>query len=162
LGRSRGRYSTKVHLVGDTRCRPIARRTTAGQRGDSPQFIPLIGAVHIPRRGPGRPSTRPAWVLANKPYSSRANRGYLRQRRITAVIPEREDQKANRRNRDSAGGRPTAFDAESYKQHNTAERRINKLKGYRAAATCYDKRQFVYQGTLDVAAIRIWLRDPVT
>jgi hypothetical protein len=27
-------------------------------------------------------------------------------------------------------------------------------------ATRYDKRDFVYRGTIDVAAIRIWLRDP--
>ena len=30
-----------------------------------------------------------------------------------------------------------------------------------AVATRYDKRQFMYQGTADIASIRIWLRDPV-
>jgi hypothetical protein len=25
----------------------------------------------------------------------------------------------------------------------------------------YDKRDYVYRGTIDVASIRIWLRDPV-
>jgi len=25
----------------------------------------------------------------------------------------------------------------------------------------HDKRAFMYQGTVDVASIRIWLRDPV-
>ena len=29
----------------------------------------------------------------------------------------------------------------------------------RAVASRYDKRDFVYRGTVDVAAIRIWLRD---
>ena len=29
-----------------------------------------------------------------------------------------------------------------------------------AVATRYDKREFVYRGTIDVASIRIWLRDP--
>jgi hypothetical protein len=28
-------------------------------------------------------------------------------------------------------------------------------------ATRYDKRDFMYQATVDVASIRIWLRDPV-
>ena len=41
------------------------------------------------------------------------------------------------------------------------ERAINKLRQHRAVATRYDKRDFVYRGSLDVAAIRIWLRDPV-
>ena len=27
--------------------------------------------------------------------------------------------------------------------------------------TKYDKRDRIYQGTIDVASIRIWLRDPV-
>ena len=31
-----------------------------------------------------------------------------------------------------------------------------------SVATRYDKREFMYQGTVDVASIRIWLRDPVT
>jgi hypothetical protein len=28
-------------------------------------------------------------------------------------------------------------------------------------ASRYDKRDFVWRGTIDVAAIRIWLEDPV-
>jgi hypothetical protein len=42
-----------------------------------------------------------------------------------------------------------------------SERTINKLRQHRAVATRYDKRDFVWRGTVDVAAIRIWLRDPV-
>ena len=33
---------------------------------------------------------------------------------------------------------------------------------FRAVAARYDKREFMYQATVDVASIRIWLRDPVT
>jgi transposase len=60
----------------------------------------------------------------------------------------------------SRGGRPPTFDAEAYKQRNVVERAINKLRGTRAGATRYDQREDVYQGTIDVASIRIWLRDP--
>jgi hypothetical protein len=28
-------------------------------------------------------------------------------------------------------------------------------------ATRFDKRDVIYQGTIDVASIKIWLRDPV-
>ena len=41
------------------------------------------------------------------------------------------------------------------------ERCFSKLKQFRAVATRYDKRDYMYQGTVDVAFIRIWLRDPV-
>ena len=31
-----------------------------------------------------------------------------------------------------------------------------------AVTTRHDKRERLYQGTIDVASIRIWLHDPVT
>jgi transposase len=99
--------------------------------------------------------------MADKAYSSAANRAYLRRRRIRAVIPVKEDQKNNRRARGRSGGRPPAFDPVHYKERNTVERCFSKLKQFRAVATRYDKRDFRYQATVDVASIRIWLRDPV-
>ena len=161
LGRSRGGLSTKIHLAADRRCRPLTRITTPGQHGDCPQFIPLMSQLAIRRRGKGRPRTRPGAALGDKAYSSAANRAYLRKRGIRAVIPVKEDQQAHRRNRGSAGGRPPAFDAGRYKDRNTVERCFSKLKQFRAVATRYDKRELIYQGTVDLASIRIWLRDPV-
>lgn len=161
LGRSRGGLSTKIHLLADSRCRPLARVTTAGQRHDSLAFEPLMGRLRIARIGRGRPRTRPARLLADKAYSNRAIRSHLRRRRIKATIPEKRDQQKTRIAKGSAGGRPPAFDAEAYKQRNTAERAFNRLKAFRAVALRTDKREFVFQGTVDVASIKIWLRDPV-
>jgi transposase len=135
--------------------------TSAGQRHDSLGLNPLLAALRITRRGTGHPRTRPGRLLADKAYSSKAARARLRARHIKAVIPEPADQTANRRRRGPRGGRPPSFDADLYKQRNTVERAINKLRQHRAVATRYDKRDFVYRGTVDVAAIRIWLRDPV-
>jgi transposase len=160
LGRSRGGLTTKIHLAADARCRPLARILTPGQHGDCPQFIPLMGQVRIARPGTGRPRTRPGAALGDKAYSSAANRAYLRRRGITAVIPVKEDQKNNRRARGRRGGRPPAFGATRYRDRNTVERCFSKLKQFRAVATRYDKRKEIYQGTVDVASIRIWLRDP--
>jgi transposase len=162
LGRSRGGLGTKIHLTADRRCRPVSRILTPGQHGDCPQFIPLMQAIRVARRGLGRPRTRPGAALADKAYSSAGNRAYLRKRGIKAVIPVKEDQKKHRRGRGRAGGRPPAFDAGHYKERNTVERCFSKLKQFRAVATRYDKRQVIYQGTVDVASIRIWLRDPVS
>lgn len=161
LGRSRGGLSTKIHMIADRRCRPLTCITTPGQHGDCPQFIPLMNQLAIGRRGKGRPRTRPGAALGDKAYSSAANRTYLRKRGIKAVIAVKEDQKNHRRSRGSRGGRPPAFDAGHYKDRNSVERCSGKLKQFRAVATRYDKRGQIYRGTIDVATIRIWLRDLV-
>jgi transposase len=146
--------------VADTRCRPVARVVTTGQRHDSVAFEAVMADLRIDRLGRGRPRTRPDRVLADKAYSSGAIRTSLCARRIKATIPSRANEITGRRGRGRKGGRPPAFDEEIYKTRNVVERTINKLRETRAVATRYDKREFVYRGTIDVASIRIWLRDP--
>jgi transposase len=120
-----------------------------------------MDAIRIQRRGLGRPGRRPGRAMADKAYSSRANRAYLREHHIKAVIPVKDDQQAHRRNRGRAGGRPPVFDAGWYKKRNTVERCFSKLRQFRAVATRHDKRERIYQATIDVASISIWLRDPI-
>jgi transposase len=162
LGRSRGGFTTKIVLAGDSRARPVSRVTLAGQRHDSIAFTQVMAGIRICRRGSGRPRTTPGHLLGDKAFSNKTIRGHCRRRGITATIPEPADQIRHRAKRGSRGGRPPAFDTDRYKQRNTAERCINKLKGFRAVATRYDKREFMYQATIDVASIRIWLKDPST
>lgn len=59
LGRSRGRLTTKVHLAAEQGQEPLSVLITAGQRGDSPQFEPVLEAIGVPRLGAGRPRSRP-------------------------------------------------------------------------------------------------------
>ncbi|MFF9147396.1 IS5 family transposase [Streptomyces sp. NPDC014861] len=158
LGRSRGGLSTRVHLASDGRARPLALRVTAGQAGDAPAFETVMAAIRVPRSGPGRPRTRPDAVLADRAYSSRAIRSHLRRRGIRAVIPQPSDQVGHRLKRGRAGGCPPAFDAEAYKQRNSVERCINRLKQWRGLAMRTDKLAIAYQAALHLAAILIWTR----
>lgn len=120
--------------------------------------MPVLDAIRVPRLGPGRPRTRPESVAADKAYSNGPCRRYLRRRGIKHTIPEKSDSQRARLKRGSAAGRPPSFDTERYKKRNVVERAINKLKQFRAVATRYDKRRYVFHGTVTVAAIRIWLR----
>lgn len=155
LGRSRGGLTTKIHRAADSRCRPLAFVVTPGQAGDAPAFPQVMARLRVPRPI-GRPRTTPEVVLADKAYSSRAIRSHLRQRGIRAVIPQPSDQLSNRKRLGSRGGRPPSFDREAYKQRNTVERCINKLKQWRGLATRYDKTATSYLAALHLAAIFIW------
>ncbi|MGW7512814.1 IS5 family transposase [Streptomyces massasporeus] len=155
IGRSRSGLTTKIHLASDSRCRPLAFVLTAGQAGDAPAFTAVIARLRVPRRR-GQPRTRPDTVLADTAYSSRAIRGYLRRRGIRTVIPIPADQLRHRMRRGSDGGRPPAFDRDAYKQRNTVERCINRLKQWRGIATRYEKTSTIYLAGLHVAGIFLW------
>jgi transposase len=150
--------TSKVHLSADRRCRPLSFVLTAGQAADSPRFTAVLERIKV-RCPVGRPRTRPSAVAADKAYSSRANRAYLRRRRIRAVIPEKTDQVANRKKKGARGGRPPAHDTELYRDRNTVERCINKIKEWRGLATRYDKTPVSYLAGLHLRGAVIWLRS---
>jgi transposase len=78
--------------------------------------------------------------------------------RIRYTIPERDDQKANRARKGTAGGRPPTFDRVRSRGRNQVERLMNRRKQFRAVATRFDKLACRYAATVCVADIFIWLR----
>ncbi len=54
---------------------------------------------------------------------------------------------------------PVGHDAELYKERNTVERLINKLKAWRGIATRYDKTPESYLAGLHLRASVIWIKD---
>ncbi len=151
MGRSRGGLSTKTHQLVDGRGLPLVTVCTAGQDGDSPMFIPLMEQLRVGGR------TRPDAALGDKAYTSRANREYLRGRRVEAVIPEPRDQRGHRKRRGSKGGRPPKFDSEKYRGRNVIERGYCRLKQWRGLANRYDKLAVVYRAAVVLNGVIAWL-----
>jgi transposase len=146
LGRSRGGYSTKLHLRVERRGKPMVILTTAGQRHEALMLRRLMETGAVKRAGQGRPRLRPDAVAGDKGYSFPSLRRYLRRRGIRAVIPPKSDQPRQRR-----------FDKVAYRERNQVERTINRLKGWRRVATRYEKREVNYLAMVTIAAIVLWL-----
>lgn len=158
LGRSRGGLTSKIHLAADRKRRPLSFVLTAGQAADSPQFVPVLNKIRV-RLPSGRPRTRPGAVAADKACSSRANRVCLRKRRIKAVVPEKKDQSANRKKKDSRGSRPVTYDASFCRDRNTVGRLIARLENWRGIATRFDKTPEGCLAGLELRASVIRLED---
>ncbi|MFJ5731588.1 transposase [Streptomyces paradoxus] len=96
-----------------------------------------MAAIRVPRRV-GRPRIRPLVVLADKAYSSRAIRDHLRRRGVRPWSRNLSARTPTASARAAAAGRPPKFDRDAYKQRNTVERCINRLKQWRGLATRYE------------------------
>jgi transposase len=117
-------------------------------------FTEVMDRIRVPGIGGGRPCARPVRVLADRAYSFRKIREYLRRRQIPHTIPEKRDQAGHRLRRGSAGGRPPGFDREMYKRRHEVECRIGLLKQARgvAAASNRARNSTMWRGTSSTAA----------
>jgi transposase len=136
LGRSRGGFGTKVHLVCDSRGTVLAVFVTAGQRHECKAFEPVMFRARRPRLA-GR-KRWPARVAGDKGYSYPEVRSWLWRHHIEDVIPTRKDQP-----------REEAFAKRTYRRRNIIERVVGWYKECRRLGTRYEK--------LAVNYVAMWL-----
>ncbi len=135
LGRSRGGLTTKIHLAVETSFHVLSAVITTGQSANAPVFTKVMDRIRVPRPAGGRPRVRPSHLLADRAYSSRQIREYLRRRQIPHTIPEKRDQAGHRLRRGSAGGRPPGVNRDMYKRRHKVECRKRTTRVVRARRT---------------------------
>lgn len=150
LGRSRGGFSTKVHVRAEGGGKPLALVISGGEHHESRYVEALLGGGQVRRRERGRPRVRPRRLVGDRGYSYPTVRRLLARRHIRAVIPRRRDQRPG-------DGRYAHFDRSAYRARNRVERLVNHLKQCRRVATRYEKRGLHYLGMLTLAALLLWL-----
>ena len=89
-------------------------------------------------------------VIADKGYDSDPLRALLEAKQVEVVIPSRRYRK-----------QPRDDDRLRYRERNSVERFINKIKWYRRIFTRYEKLARRFLAFLHFAATLIWLRRNV-
>ena len=120
LGRSRGGFSTKIHLKTDFGGLPIAFDLTGGEASDSRNFETLLDIG---------PDLNPRAALGDKGYDSKSNRDATRQRGICPAIPYRSNTK----------DMPAFFPKSLYKARARIEQAVGKLKRFKRIALRCEK-----------------------
>lgn len=135
LGRSRGGFSTKIHVNVDALGNPLRFRLTGGQRHDITQAENLITGYNFER------------VIADRSYDAEDFLLLIAELEAEAVIPPRRNRKVSRE-----------YDKHLYKERHLVECFIGKIKHYRRIFSRFDKLDRRYLGFLSFTATLIWLR----
>lgn len=137
LGRSRGGFSTKIHLRTNAKGDPLTFDVTGGEAHEVKGYDALM-ELH---------DNDPDRLLGDKGYDSDNIRNDLAERGIEPVIPPRSNRKV-----------PIEYDREAYKRRNLIERCVNRLKQFRRIATRYEKTARAYLSMLCIASSLIWIK----
>ena len=149
LGRSRGGFGSKFHLVTDGKGTPLAVELTAGQVGESTRLESVVATFIASREH--RRRRKPRKLAGDKGYSAARARDWLKARGIEPVIPHKDNEKARH---DPA----VAFDKETYRRRAVVEQCVGWLKEYRRIGTRYEKLAVNFHGMLQLAMIRRYLK----
>jgi transposase len=119
--------------LADAQGRPVAFVLTPGNIADISMAIPLLEGMAPPKR-----------LLADKAYDADKLRGWLKKRRIKAVIPST-----------ASRAKPYPLDRTAYRRRNVIERLFGHLKNWRRIATRYDRLAQNYLAAIALVSIVI-------
>ena len=152
LGRSRGGFSTKLHLLCDGVGHPLSYHLTPGQTHESTVFdVVLENADKKLLDGRGGLVPWPVRLAGDKGYRADWIDDCLMKLEILPVIPSKSNE-----DRDS---RPVQFDRESYRKRNIVERVIGWIKENRRIFSRFEKTAKNFGGMIKMAFIRCYLKN---
>src|ERR1019366_5144471 len=138
--RSRGGFSTKIHLKTDFDGHFLAFDLTGGEKADAPHFETLVGLG---------PDINPRAALGDKGYDSKANRAACRSRGIVPVIPYKSN----------ARDRPKFFPTALYKGRARIEQSVGKLKRFKRIALRCEKTRTNFASFVALASAFILIKS---
>ena len=151
LGRSRGGFSTKIHILCNGEGEPLHFHLTAGQIHESTALESLLcGADEQVVNLAGKPVAWPVALAGDKGYRANWIDDYLLQLGIQPVIPCQENQDPTLRG--------VKFNKRLYRKRNVVERLIGWLKENRRIFSRFEKTAKNFGGMLKMAFIRQYLR----
>jgi len=151
LGRSRGGFSTKIHLVCEADGCPIHFELSAGQAHENTTFVDLLNGIDDElTTGDGELVAWPAAIAGDKGYRANWIDEMLLELEITPVIPSKSNE-----DRDA---RPVNFDKARYRQRNIVERLIGWLKECRCVFARFEKTAINFAGMIKMAFIQRYLK----
>lgn len=142
-------------MVCDGNGLPLAARLTCASASELRHALPVIDAIRVEKRGPGRAKQRPKTLVADMGYDSRAFRHALRSRSIQPVIPGRRWPSRKRRT-----GRPQGTFAKARPNHRWKIERTNAwFDNFRRLVTRFERKHQIFDGFLQLAAAMICLNE---
>jgi transposase len=135
LERSRGGFSTKIHVVVDGLGNPLRLHLTAGQCHDSPHALVLLEGLTFER------------VIADRGYAGEAVLSLVLASEAEVVIPPHQRSK-----------QPRDYDRWWYRERHLVECCFNTIKHFRRVFSRFDKLARRYLGFVQFMSVLIWLR----
>jgi len=151
LGRSRGGFSTKIHILCDAHGHPLHFHLSPGQSHES-KFLDVL-LEEADRRlcdSDGNPVAWPVAIGGDMGYRAAWIDEYLLDLGIKPVIPTPSNQDCD--------ARPVEFDREAYRGRNIVERLIGWLKESRRIFARFEKTAKNFGGFVKMAFIQRYLR----
>ena len=151
LGRSRGGFSTKIHLLCDGHGHPLDFHLTPGQAHETTGLVPLLeGAEERVVDGDGEPIAWPVAMAGDKGFRADWVDDYLLEQGIKPVIPSKENEDRT--------ARSVEFDRDLYRRRSIVECLIGWLKECRRVFSRFEKTAKNFGGMIKMAFIQRYLR----